>query len=151
METLKERLIEFINYKEMSRRAFLLSCGFSESYLNNISKGISYDAIEKIKNKYPELSMPWLILGEGEMIKGESVQKIHNPPYPEAINENIVVPLFDIEAAANLAKIMTKENENIIGLSLSAININNQSFVKLVHENAHNMRSNMIFCLEFYF
>ncbi len=115
METLKERLIEFINYKEMSRRAFLLSCGFSESYLNNISKGISYDAIEKIKNKYPELSMPWLILGEGEMIKGESVQKIHNPPYPEAINENIVVPLFDIEAAANLAKIMTKENENIIG------------------------------------
>ena len=58
METLKERLIEFIDSKGMSRRSFLLSCGFSESYLNNISKGISYDAIEKIKSKYPELSMP---------------------------------------------------------------------------------------------
>ena len=114
METLKERLIEFIDSKGMSRRSFLLSCGFSESYLNNISKGISYDAIEKIKSKYPELSMPWLVLGEGEMLRESDMLRIHNPPYPESINENVVVPLYDIEAAANLTMTMENENENVI-------------------------------------
>jgi len=114
METLKERLIEFIDSKGMSRRSFLLSCGFSESYLNNISKGISYDAIEKIKSKYPELSMPWLVLGEGEMLRESDMLRIHKPPYPESINENVVVPLYDIEAAANLTMTMDNEKENVI-------------------------------------
>lgn len=71
MSDLKTRLKEFIEYKELSNRAFLLSCGFSESYLNNISKGISNEAIKKIESVYPELSISWLTLGEGEMIKSE--------------------------------------------------------------------------------
>lgn len=73
MSDLKERLKEFINYKNLSNRAFLLSCGFSESYLNNISKGISNEAIKKIKSVYPELSISWLTLGEGEMLTTESI------------------------------------------------------------------------------
>lgn len=115
MEQLKDRLIKFIEYKNMSKRQFLLSCGFSEGYLSSMSKGISYDAIDKIKEKYPELSMPWLVLGEGNMLRESDVIRLHNPPYHEALNENVVVPLYNVEAAANLKMIMENENENVIG------------------------------------
>jgi hypothetical protein len=69
------------------------------------------------------------------MVKSENVLKIHNPPYPEAINGNVVVPLYDIEAAANLAKIMTKENENIIGY----ISIPNMPSVDGAIENGNKL------------
>ncbi|MFV0587404.1 hypothetical protein [Bacteroides reticulotermitis] len=74
MNDVKNRISEFVKYKNVSRRQFLITCGFSESYFNNISKGISYEAIEKIKKAYPELNMPWLILGEGEMLKISSAE-----------------------------------------------------------------------------
>lgn len=96
MGALKERLIEFIDYKGMSKRAFLLSCDFSESYLNNISKGISYEAIEKIKSKYPELSMPWLVLGEGEMLKKNEGIKIFEPEdLPKTVGRLYRAPIYE--------------------------------------------------------
>ena len=96
METLKERLIEFIDYKGISRRSFLLSCGFSESYLNNISKGISYEAIDKIKDKYPELSIPWLVLGEGKMLKSDNSVKIFVPEdLPKQVGRLYRAPIYE--------------------------------------------------------
>ena len=76
MGDIKSRIIEFINYIGISKRQFLLTCGFSESYLNNMSKGLSYEAIDKIKAAYPELSMPWMVLGEGNMLNSAPVNKI---------------------------------------------------------------------------
>lgn len=72
MNDVKIRITEFVKYKNISRRQFLITCGFSESYFNNISKGISYEAIDKIKKTYPELCMSWLVLGEGDMLKSAS-------------------------------------------------------------------------------
>lgn len=60
-------------------------------------------------------SMPWLVLGEGEMLRESDVLRIHNPPYHEAINENVIVPLFDVQAAANLKMITENDKKNIIG------------------------------------
>lgn len=62
----------------------------SESHFNNISKGVSYEAIEKIKNAYPELNMSWL-LGEGEMLKTASAEVLlssdKEQEYKDAIKE----------------------------------------------------------------
>lgn len=111
----KERIIEFINSKGMSIKRFEERCNLSNGYISSMRKGFGAEKLENVLNEFPELNREWLLFGEGEMIKDANVQKIHDPPYNELINENVIVPLYDIEAAANLAKIMTKENENIIG------------------------------------
>ncbi len=113
--SVKERIIEFIYSKGMSIKRFEERCNLSNGYISSMRKGFGAEKLENVLNEFPELNREWLLFGEGEMIKSENVLKIHNPPYLEAINGNVVVPLYDIEAAANLAKIMTKENENIIG------------------------------------
>lgn len=85
MGNIKNRIIEFVNYIGVSKRQFLLTCGFSESYLNNMSKGLSCEAINKIKTAYPELSMPWLVLGEGNMLNSHPMTKTSK--LAEIINE----------------------------------------------------------------
>lgn len=72
MSDVKSRITQFVEHQKISRRQFLLSCGFSESYFHNMSRGLSYEAMDKIKDTYPDLSMPWLVLGEGSMLKSES-------------------------------------------------------------------------------
>lgn len=66
---IKERFSMFISYKHMSNRKFQESIGVSNSYIQNISKGIGIEVLQKIKSKYPELNENWLLKGEGEMIK----------------------------------------------------------------------------------
>lgn len=116
MKPLKDRLIEFIDFKGMSKRAFLLSCGFSESYLNNISKGISYESIDKIKSKYPELSMPWLVLGEGEMLVKEKnateVNQIDIKKYVDVLEENRILQNENRELRIKI-EMLTTEIENL--------------------------------------
>lgn len=66
---MKERLMEFIQYKEISNRKFLLKCGLSETYINTLTGNPSGDTIKKIGEAYPELNTDWLLYGEGEMLK----------------------------------------------------------------------------------
>lgn len=64
----RERLIEYIKYKRMSRRGFAISIGASGAFVNNISKGIGNEYVDSIKTKYPDLNMAWLLTGEGDML-----------------------------------------------------------------------------------
>ena len=65
----KERLVTFIKYKELSTRAFEESCSLSNGFVANISKSIGAEKLLSILSKYPELNIYWLINGEGEMLQ----------------------------------------------------------------------------------
>lgn len=67
--TLKQRLILFIKYLNMSQSSFEKELGLSNGYINNISKGIGADKLQRILCGYPMLNSEWLIDGKGEMIK----------------------------------------------------------------------------------
>ena len=69
MCTVKERLVAFIKEKGLSQSRFEKSVGLSNGFVNNISKGIGADKLQKILCVYPDLSTKWLLTGEGEMIK----------------------------------------------------------------------------------
>lgn len=72
METsVKQRLINFIEYKGLSIRKFEQNVGVSNGFVNNISKGIGADKLQKILSIYPELNQAWLLTGEGDMIRGD--------------------------------------------------------------------------------
>ena len=62
---IKERFDSFIRYKGLSRRKFQNAIGVSNSYIQNISKGISNDVLNRISIQYPELNTNWLLTGIG--------------------------------------------------------------------------------------
>ena len=67
--TLKERLIEFIKSEGLSQNKFEKRMGFSNGYINSISRGIGGDKLQRIISEFPRLNSDWLISGEGEMSK----------------------------------------------------------------------------------
>lgn len=74
-ERLIDRLHRYLNYKGLSAYAFEKSCGLSNGYLGKQTKGkgtIGSDILEKIYCQYLDLSLIWLITGEGKMIEEHS-------------------------------------------------------------------------------
>ena len=71
-QNVKERLLEFIMFKNISIRSFEIQIGVSNAYLSNLKKQPREDVISKILNAYPELNKVWLLTGEGEMLRTDS-------------------------------------------------------------------------------
>ena len=67
----KERLIEYIESKRISKNRFEQICGLSTRYVSNISKSIQPDKIERISLNFPDLNIGWLLTGKGTMLNGE--------------------------------------------------------------------------------
>lgn len=68
----KERLVEFIEYKNMNVAQFQASIGVSRAYVQNLGKTIGIPIAERIKSKYPEINLNWLHFGEGDMIESNN-------------------------------------------------------------------------------
>jgi len=64
----KERIIQFIEYKGLSKNKFYIETGISNGTLDK-KTGISTDTIEKLYSSFPEINLEWLLTGKGEMIK----------------------------------------------------------------------------------
>ena len=75
---MKERILQFIEYKRLSKNKFYKETGLSNGILDK-QGGISSDSLEKIYCVYPEINLDWLLTGKGEMLKKEGlVQQAHN-------------------------------------------------------------------------
>lgn len=66
--TVKERLIEFIKYKQISIREFERMAGLSNGYLKALRKSPTVEKMSSILRAFPELNRMWLLTGEGEML-----------------------------------------------------------------------------------
>jgi len=92
-----ERLVKYIEYKDLSLNKFSLSIGVSNSYLHKMIKNkasIGSDIIENILRIYPELNPAWLLTGEGDMLrrpgeKGENGEAARRVEKLEAENEEL--------------------------------------------------------------
>jgi hypothetical protein B2_07877 len=75
---MKERILQFIEYKRLSKNKFYKETGLSNGILDK-QGGISSDSLEKIYYVYPEINLDWLLTGKGEMLNKEGlVQQAHN-------------------------------------------------------------------------
>lgn len=66
---IKERLMQFVGYKNISVQAFESNVNLSNGAVSKMGEGTRRSTIDKISNVYPELNINWLLTGEGEMIK----------------------------------------------------------------------------------
>ncbi len=120
MNTINERFNLILKEKHAGNVSeFARKSGIPQPTLNNIvgnrlSKP-SFDSIEKLINSDETINPEWIITGKGQMIKEQDMLRVNHPPYQEALNENIVIPLYNIEAAAKLNIIMEKCEENVVG------------------------------------
>ena len=68
MDSVKERLKAFIEYKKISIRSFENRCGLSYGYVNNMRVSIQPAKLKSISLQFPDLNKSWLLTGEGEML-----------------------------------------------------------------------------------
>ena len=101
--TVKERIISFLKGKKLSQSAFEKSTGLSNGYVNNISKGIGAEKLQRIIEVYPELSQAWLLTGEGEMLRTPTADTAANTPQK-------ALPLIPFEAIAGY---LSTDNEGV--------------------------------------
>lgn len=95
--TVKERLIKYIEYKGLSKNKFENICGFSTRYVSNISISIPPEKIKRISLNFPDLNTAWLMTGEGEMLKAEGEEK-------KAVQySGKGAPYYNVDFAANFS------------------------------------------------
>lgn len=70
-----DRIIEFIDYKGISKREFASTVGISHSLIGK-ANAIGSDKLEKILSSYPELSSEWLLTGKGDMLLSPVVTEL---------------------------------------------------------------------------
>lgn len=78
--SVKERLKDYIEYKQISIRGFENEIGASNSYVNSITQGIGGKYLERIREKHTDLSINWLLTGAGDMLmhKINNVKVLHD-------------------------------------------------------------------------
>ena len=69
MSTVKDRILVFIRHLNIGQNKFERSCGLSCGTISSVKTAPNGSTILKIIDTYPELSLEWLMRGEGEMLK----------------------------------------------------------------------------------
>ena len=69
---IKDRILQFIKYKGITKNRFEIECGLPKRYVSNIGESIQSNIIKKIILTYPEMNLYWLVMGEGEMLVANS-------------------------------------------------------------------------------
>lgn len=105
------RLKHFIDYLAVTNSQFADACGIPRPSLSQLLSGrnkkLSDVVVKQIHDRYPQLSVLWLMFGEGEML------------VPEPLNPAL---------ASEAAKFMDDEPNSESGENLSALNPFTQTF-----------------------
>jgi len=107
----KERVMQFLEYKGITKNKFYVETGISNGTLDKVS-GLSLETVEKFYNVYPEINPDWLITGKGEMIKSEKNLNIisNNRKTKDGKVEEQEIPLYDFEATAGLKDLFNSDS-----------------------------------------
>ena len=118
MSDVKKRLLLFLESERIRTSHFEKTIGVSNGYVNSISKSMQPDVLERIAAAYPQLSIEWLMVGRGEMLKFEAaggVRKVNGSKLMERTAAFLTVPVYDMDAAANLHSLQCGDDAGIVG------------------------------------
>lgn len=69
-ESVRDRILKFIDHKGISSSEFSKRIGVSRNYISSMSKSIQPDKLHSISVHFPELNIEWLLIGKGDMLIG---------------------------------------------------------------------------------
>ncbi len=101
MNSVKERLIYFLEQQGINKSQFGRSIGVSSAFVTSMRKSIQPDKLRVIQNVYPKLNTAWLLTGEGEMLK----DKTEDTEFIETAaseNSNVMIPLVHIDSVGGV-------------------------------------------------
>lgn len=110
--TIKDRILKFIDYSQISIRQFELKCGLSNGAVSKMGNNTRRSIIDKISLSFPSLNQTWLLTGEGEMLKGQSNARMAGEIYTVGEKDDGVLMVDYIPVAATASFI-----ENLGGAS----------------------------------
>lgn len=106
----KERLLYYIESKNISKNKFYTLTGVSNGVLDKKSE-LSISTIEKIYYTFPELSLEWILFEKGEMLRQNTVENVPEGMVSEKIfrevllkNEDLNRQIGRLEAELELCK-----------------------------------------------
>ncbi|MBP1631278.1 MAG: hypothetical protein H6Q15_2171 [Bacteroidetes bacterium] len=74
----KERILQYIEYKHISRPTFLKKTGIKRGFLDadKLNQAVSDDHFAKIIAIFHDLSIEWLLTGDGNMLKSSQQESL---------------------------------------------------------------------------
>lgn len=119
-QSVKDRIIEFVMFKNISVRAFENTIGVANGYFSHLKAAPKTKIIQQILEEFPELDRIWLLTGEGEMLRGQ-VQNVSGHHNTATMNGDIThnyAPGTDLNLAlmneiTEHRKIINKSQEQI--------------------------------------
>jgi len=138
METVRERLVGFLAYKHLSQGKFEQSVGLSNGFVAKVGDTIRANNLKKIQEVYPDLNIPWLITGEGSMLKDAPPtispvksyirENLVNVPYvPAVAKASFVESLYDTTYEMDSYGIMPEDGEDLMSGDYIVYQINGDS------------------------
>ena len=133
------RIAEILDYINESKNSFALKLGYERAQtvydIINGKSAPSYDFFKKFQlSEYSDIiNIDWLLIGRGSMLKSEGVtlmgeqvptvvdekrpeiQILHHPKVVEKVITQQSIPVYNVEAAANLKTIFSNKDQNILG------------------------------------
>lgn len=118
---IKQRILQFIEFKGLAKIKFLENLGLSASNFrgDSLFSEVGGEVIAKILSQYPELSPEWLLTENGNMIRSYSNSNksfdFNEPNSKYKLKSDVsissqAVPLYDIQATASVVELFRDKN-----------------------------------------
>jgi hypothetical protein len=81
-----ERVYQYLKHKQIRPIRFEKANGFSNGYLGTQLKrkgNLGEDVVNRIVRNFPDISLEWLMLGNGDMLRSSKNSKMVNEPSEE--------------------------------------------------------------------
>lgn len=89
--SIKQRLILFLEESNISQAKFEKAAGLSNGYINNLKNSPSANKLQNIFNAFPDINPDWLLTGSGEMYLSDKLSTTEN-------KDARLVPLLPVAA-----------------------------------------------------
>lgn len=108
-DTAKQRMVYFLKTQGVTRNKFYELSGMSNGSLDSES-GLNETSLLKIVEVFPELSLDWLLLEKGSMMRKFDAKNVSVVSSPQS---NVANGDMNIEAPAELVALMQSQQETI--------------------------------------